>query len=165
MTEVAAAHEPTDGEVAALLTRVRTIAVVGISSDPTRASHGVASYLLQRAPEYELWFVNPTETEVLGQRCYPSLADLPIVPDLVDVFRRVDALPAATAQAIAVGAPALWFQLGLRHVAAARAARDAGLFVVQDRCIKIEHADRREPGPGPERHVARAADGPRPPVH
>ena len=132
--------DPSDDEVAALLRRVQTIAVVGISARPGAASHGVAAYLLDHAPGYQLWFVNPTVTEVLGQRCYPSLAALPIVPDLVDIFRRTDDLPAAADEAIAVGALALWFQLGLRHDVAASRARRSGLFVVQDRCIEIEHA-------------------------
>src|SRR5690606_4466532 len=84
--------------------------------------------------------VNPTETEILGRPCYPSLAELPVVPDVVDVFRRASDLPGVAEEAIAVGAPVLWFQLGLRNDEAAKLAIDAGLAVVQDRCIKIEHA-------------------------
>jgi predicted CoA-binding protein len=87
-----------------------------------------------------VYYVNPRETEIMGKPVYASLADLPVVPDMVDVFRRVDDLPAVTDEAIAVGATALWFQLGLEHPDAADRAVVAGLDVVQNRCLKIEHA-------------------------
>lgn len=122
----------------ALLERTRTIAVIGVSSDPTRASNDVSAYLLEHS-DYELYFVNPRETEVLGQPAYASLADVPVVPDMVDVFRRPEHLPAVVEESIAVGASSVWFQLGLRHDAAAAAAVEAGLDVVQDRCLKIDH--------------------------
>jgi uncharacterized protein len=123
-----------------LLRRTRTIAIVGVSSNPSRASYFVATYLRADAPEYTVWYVNPRETEILGQPVYASLADLPDVPDMVDVFRRADDLPSVTADAIAVGASSLWFQLGLVHDEAAATAEAAGLAVVQDKCLKIEHA-------------------------
>ena len=123
-----------------LLRRTTTIAIVGVSSNPSRASYFVATYLRADAPEFTVWYVNPRETEVLGQPVFASLADLPEPPDMVDVFRRADDLPAVTDEAIAVGATSLWFQLGLRHDEAAARAEAAGLAVVQDKCLKIEHA-------------------------
>jgi predicted CoA-binding protein len=87
-----------------------------------------------------VWYVNPHEREILGRRAYPSLAAVPDPPDLVDVFRRLDDLPAVVDDAVTAGARAVWFQLGLVHDAAAATAGDAGLDVVQDRCLKIEHA-------------------------
>ncbi len=123
-----------------LLRRTTTIAIVGVSSNPSRASYFVATYLRADAPEFTVWYVNPQETEILGKSVYASLADLPEPPDMVDVFRRVDDLPAVTDEAIAVGASSLWFQLGLRHDDAAARAEAAGLAVVQDKCLKIEHA-------------------------
>lgn len=123
-----------------LLRRTRTIAIVGVSSNPSRASYFVATYLRADAREFTVWYVNPRETEILGQSVYPSLADLPQPPDMVDVFRRVDDLPGVTDEAIAVGASSVWFQLGLRHDDAAARAEAAGLAVVQDKCLKIEHA-------------------------
>ena len=127
------------GDRLELLRRTRSIAIVGMSANPSRASHFVAVYLQGNA-DYELLFVNPRETEILGRPVYPSLADLPSPPDMVDVFRRIDDLPAVTDEAIEVGASSVWFQLGLEHDEAAAAAVDAGLDVVQNRCIKIEHA-------------------------
>ena len=122
-----------------LLNRIDTVAIVGMSANPARASNFVATYLLGRT-DWTPWFVNPNETEILGLPVYPSLGALPGVPDLVDVFRRRDELPAVVDEAIAVGAPAIWFQLGLVHDEAAATAAAAGLDVVQDRCLKIEHA-------------------------
>ncbi len=123
-----------------LLRRTKTIAIVGASSNPSRASYFVATYLRADAREFTVWYVNPRETEILGQPVYASLADLPEPPDMVDVFRRVDDLLGVTGEAIAVGATSLWFQLGLRHDDAAARAEAAGLAVVQDKCLKIEHA-------------------------
>jgi predicted CoA-binding protein len=116
----------------------QSVALVGVSANPIRASNFVAAYLV-RTP-FRTYMVNPAYDEVLGKPCYPSLADLPEVPDIVDIFRRPEAIPAVVDEAIAVGAKVVWFQLGLRHDEAARRARDAGLDVVQDRCLKIEHA-------------------------
>ena len=123
----------------AILQRTRTVAIVGMSANPARASHFVATYLAG-ASEWTIWYVNPGETEILGQKVYPSLADLPAAPDVVDTFRRTENLPAVADEAIACGAETLWFQLGLRHDAAAERAAGAGLDVVQNRCLKIEHA-------------------------
>ena len=113
--------------------------MVGASANPARPSYFVATYLLA-STDYEVWFVNPTAEEILGRPVYPSLDDLPDPPDLVDVFRRADDLPEVLDETIAVGARTLWLQLGLRDEAIARCAADAGLRVVMDRCLKIEHA-------------------------
>lgn len=122
-----------------LMRRTRTVALVGMSSNPARASHFVATYLAGKT-DWTVWYVSPRGGEVLGQPVYPSLADLPGTPDLVDVFRRRDDLPGVVEESIAAGAPAVWFQLGLVHDEAAARASAAGLDVVQDRCLKIEHA-------------------------
>ena len=122
----------------AVLQQARSIALVGISANPLRSSNFVATYLVKTP--YTVYAVNPMYEEVLGVRCYPSLADLPEPPDIVDAFRRVEELPSVVDEAIAVGARAVWFQLGLRHDEAAAKAVAAGLDVVQDRCLKIEHA-------------------------
>ena len=105
-----------------------------------RASNFVLTYLLSSSTDYELWPVTPNEDEVLGARAYPSLAALPATPDVVDVFRRPDKLPEAAEQAAAAGAGVLWLQLGLHSDAAVRIAYPAGLEVVTNRCLKIEHA-------------------------
>lgn len=123
----------------ALMQRTRTVAIVGMSSKPSRASHFVATYLAAKT-DWTVWYVNPRETEIMGHEVHPTLADLPHAPDMVDVFRRVDELPAVVDESIAVGASSVWFQLGLVHDAAAATASAAGLSVVQDRCLKIEHA-------------------------
>ena len=122
-----------------LMRRTRTVAIVGMSSNPARASHFVATYLAGKT-DWTVWYVNPHETEILGQPVYRSLAELPTPPDMVDVFRRTDDLPGVVDESIAVGAASVWFQLGLVHDEAAGAASAAGLDVVQDRCLKIEHA-------------------------
>lgn len=123
----------------ALLRRSESIAIVGASNKPSRASYFVATYLLSSSP-YRVYFVNPVVKEILGRPVYASLADLPEVPDIVDVFRRHDDLPTVLAEAQAVGAKALWLQLGSWHEDVARATEAAGMDVVMDRCVKIEHA-------------------------
>src|SRR5207237_9432239 len=104
---------------------MRRIAVVGLSSDPGRASYGVARYLQRQG--YEIIPVNPNETAVLGERAYSNLSDLPEPPEVVDVFRRPEFVPQIVDEAIAIGAKALWLQLGVINYEAARRARDAGL--------------------------------------
>ena len=130
---------PSAPERLALLRRTRSIAIVGASNNPARASYFVTTYLLSSTP-YDVYLVNPRETEILGQPVYPSLAALPVVPDLVDVFRRHDDLPTVLDETLAVGATALWLQLGSWHEDVARRGEEAGLTVVMDRCVKIEHA-------------------------
>ncbi len=100
----------------------------------------MATYLLSSSTDYTVWFVNPRETSILGRHVYSTLADLPDPPDLVDVFRRDSELPDVAAEAVAVGAKTFWAQLGLWNEAAAEIAHRAGLSVVMNRCIKIEHA-------------------------
>ncbi len=114
-----------------------TIAVVGLSSDPSRPSYHVASYMRRRG--YTVIPVNPNETEVFGEKSYSSLADVPEKIDLVDIFRRSDAAGEAVAEAIAVGAKAVWLQEGVIDEAAAARAHDAGLLVVMDRCWLKDH--------------------------
>ncbi|POH71863.1 CoA-binding protein [Arthrobacter glacialis] len=130
---------PTAPERLAVLHKTQSIAIVGASDKPSRASYFVATYLLSSS-RYRVYFVNPVATEILGQPVYKSLADLPEVPDLVDVFRRHDDLPSVLAETIAVGAKTLWLQLGSWHEEVAAQAEAAGLEVVMDRCVKIEHA-------------------------
>jgi uncharacterized protein len=130
---------PSAPERLRILRSTRSIAIVGASANPARASYFVATYLLSSSP-YDVYFVNPRATEILGHPVYPSLADLPVVPDLVDVFRRHEDLPTVLDETIAVGAKTLWLQLGSWHEAVARKAEAAGLNVVMDRCVKIEHA-------------------------
>ena len=120
-----------------ILDECRTIAVVGLSSDPSRASHGVAGYM--RRQGYKVIAVNPNETEVFGEKAYPDLAAVPEKFDLVDVFRRSDEAGKAVDEAIAVGAKAVWLQEGVIDREAAQRALDAGLLVVIDRCWLKEH--------------------------
>jgi uncharacterized protein len=116
----------------------KTIAVVGLSSDPGRPSYGVASYMRRRG--YKVIAVNPNETEVFGDKSYAALEDVRDKVDLVDIFRRSSEAGAAVDEAIAVGAKAVWLQEGVIDEAAAQRANDAGLLVVMDRCWLKEHA-------------------------
>ena len=127
-----------------LLAQTHTIAVVGLSSDETRAGYYVPAYLQLQG--YRIIPVNPNASEILGERCYPDLASVPAVAeiDIVDVFRRSEAVPEILEQAIARGVHALWLQLGVSHAEAERQASDAGLEVVSNHCIKIEHRARRD---------------------
>jgi len=122
----------------ALLQDTRTIAIVGLSPNPQRPSNEVARYL--RAAGYTIIPVNPACDEVLGERCYASLREIPGPVDLVDVFRRAEDVMPIVEDAIAIGARALWLQLGVVAPEAALRAADAGLKVVMDRCPKIAHA-------------------------
>jgi uncharacterized protein len=131
---------PTARERLAILQKARTIAMVGASSKPSRASHFVATYLLSSSADYTVWFVNPRETTILGHEVYPSLAALPGPADIVDVFRRAEELPGVAAECVEAGAGTFWAQLGLWSDEAARIASRGGLHVVMNRCIKIEHA-------------------------
>ncbi len=121
----------------ATMIQSRTIAVVGASSDPRRASNDVAKYLIDAG--YTVYLVNPTETEILGQRVYPSVRDLPEPVDIVDIFRRAEDVPPVVEDAIAAGAKCVWMQLEIVNEAAAARAAEAGLVVVMNRCTKIEH--------------------------
>lgn len=124
-------------EIEALLRRTKTIAVVGLSDRPDRPSHGVAAYLQRHG--YRIIPVNPAIAESLGEKSYPSLKEVPEPIDLVDIFRRPEAVPEIVADAIAAGAKAIWMQEGIVHNAAADQARAAGLAVVMDKCTLKEH--------------------------
>jgi predicted CoA-binding protein len=123
--------------IAEILRQARTIAVVGLSGKPWRPSYGVAEYL-QRAG-YRIIPVNPKESEVLGEKAYPSLEAIPERVDIVNVFRRSEFVPEIVEAAIRIGARVVWLQEGVRHDEAAEKARQAGLDVIQDRCILKEH--------------------------
>lgn len=129
-----------EDEIGKLLARTKTIAVVGLSSDPMRASYGVSQYMQSRG--YRIIPVNPNEQTVLGERAYASLADVPEMIDLVDVFRRPEHVSEIVDEAIRMKIPALWLQEGVIHEAAAQRARDAGIVVIMDRCILKEHRKR-----------------------
>lgn len=121
-----------------ILEQYKRIAMVGLSSNPFRPSHFAAIYMI--AEGYDVTPVNPRETEVLGRRSYASLRDIPGPIEIVDIFREPAAVPDIVEDAIAVGAKVIWMQLGIIHEQAAERARQAGLEVVMDRCVKIEHA-------------------------
>ncbi len=127
--------------VAQILQSAKTIAVVGLSSNPMRASYGVAEYL--KTAGYRIIPVNPNETEVLGEKAYARLEDIPEQVDIVDVFRRAEEVPAVAESAIRIGAKVLWMQLGIENGGAAERARAAGLVVVEDSCLMVEHKRRR----------------------
>jgi hypothetical protein len=124
---------PEPAEIKALLQRVKTIAVVGLSPKPDRPSFGV-SQTMQRFG-YRIVPVRPALAEVLGEKAYARLAEIPFPVDLVNVFRESAAIPGVVEEALAIGAPAIWIQEGIVHDAAAEKARAAGLTVVMDRCI------------------------------
>ena len=130
---------PSAKERAQILQKAKTIAIVGASPNPARSSYFVATYL-QQSSDYELYFVNPNATEILGQKVYPDLASLPVVPDIVDVFRRASDIPQVIDDAIAIGAKTVWVQLGIWNEEAAFYGESKGLTIVMDRCIKVEHA-------------------------
>ncbi len=123
-----------------LLKTARTIAVVGLSSKRHRPSYGVAEYM--QSAGYRIIPVNPNEREVLGEKCYPRLEDVPEKVDIVDIFRRSETVPGVIESAIRIGAKAVWMQEGVIHSEAAERARQAGLTVVMDLCILKEHAKR-----------------------
>jgi uncharacterized protein len=121
-----------------VLHTAQTIAIVGLSGNELRASHFVGYYLKRHG--YRVIPVNPRETQILGQACYPSLLDVPVPVDIVDVFRAPEALPQIAREAVAIHAGALWCQFGVINADGARIAEDGGLTVIMDRCLKVEHA-------------------------
>jgi len=125
-----------DEEIEWLLKEAKVIAVVGVSRDPTKDSHIVAQYLSQH---YRTYFVNPHADEIAGQKAYASLKELPEVPDIVDIFRAPSKVPPIVEEAIEVGAKAVWMQVGIVNNEAAQKAKEAGLTVIQNRCIMVEH--------------------------
>jgi predicted CoA-binding protein len=131
---------PADAAIREALEKARTIAVVGLSGKRDRPSHSVAEYL--RRAGYKVLPVNPEleGKELLGEVTVASLKDLPEQVDIVDVFRRPEAVPGVVQDVLAIGAPLIWLQLGVIHEEAVARARRAGRLVVQDRCLKVEHA-------------------------
>jgi hypothetical protein len=129
--------ELSDEQIKDTLQAAKTIAVVGLSDDPSRPSYGVANYLQNHG--YRIVPVSPKGGQILGEQAYPDLPSVPFDVDIVDVFRRPEAVAPHVDEAIEKGAKMVWLQLGIRNDEAAQKANDAGLDVVQDRCLKIEH--------------------------
>lgn len=129
-------------EINEILKNYRVVAVVGLSADPARPSYRVAQYLQDHG--YRIIPVNPGCQEILGEKCYPTLREIPFTVEVVDIFRKKEAIPDIVADAIAVGAKVVWMQQGLEEPTSARIARQAGLQVVMDRCMKIEHNQRHQ---------------------
>jgi predicted CoA-binding protein len=124
---------PSDQEIKRILARYKRVAVVGLSSDRTRISFGVARYLQQRG--FKIFPVNPNETEVLGERAYPDLVSIPEPVEIVDIFRQPEHVPTVVNEAVKIGAKVIWMQSGVINHDAARKAAQAGLTVVMDKCI------------------------------
>jgi uncharacterized protein len=122
-----------------LLRNAKSVAIVGASNKFSRASYFVETYLTQSS-DYTLYFINPNEETIRGQKAYPTLASLPEVPDIVDVFRKPADIPGVIDETVAIGAKTIWVQLGIWNQDAAYYGEEKGLTVVMDRCIKIEHA-------------------------
>jgi predicted CoA-binding protein len=139
MAEECQMHDsnPEDREIKAILDNNQVIAVVGLSPKPDRDSHRVAKYLQDHG--YRIVPVRPKAEEILGEKAYASLKDIPFPVDVVDIFRKVDAIPGIVDEAIDIGAKVVWMQLGLAENQSAQKAREAGLQVVMNKCIKIEH--------------------------
>jgi predicted CoA-binding protein len=136
-------HNPSDPELKQLLTDATVIAMVGASSNPDKASHGIMQKLQRDG--YRVIPVNPREAEVLGERSYASLVDIPERVDIVDVFRRAEDTPAIADEAVTIGAKALWLQTGIVSEEAAARAKKGGLVVVMDACIGATHSLLRIP--------------------
>ncbi|MCP4136300.1 MAG: CoA-binding protein [bacterium] len=128
---------PVDEEMKEILGEAKTIAVVGLSDNTMRDSNKVAKYLQDRG--YRIIPVNPTKTEILGEKCYPDLASIPDKIDIVDIFRKLEAVPAIVDEAIAVKPKAIWLQLGLAHNPSAEKVRKEGIKIIQSKCIKVQH--------------------------
>ena len=128
---------PSDEKIREILTQTTTIAVVGLSPNPSRASYSVANYLKNK--NYRIIPVNPKQPEVLGEKSYPNLSDIPEKIDLVDIFRRSEHIPPIVDEAIKIKAKVIWMQSGIVNQDAAQKAKEAGLEVVMDRCMYVEH--------------------------
>jgi uncharacterized protein len=136
MTDLSRYQDPL--AIQRVLHTAKTIAIVGLSSNELRASNFVGYYLKRHG--YRVIPVNPGETEILGEKCYASLLDIPDPVDVVDVFRKPDALPGIARDAVAIGAGCLWCQFGVINLEGAKIAEDGGVTVIMDRCLKVEHA-------------------------
>ena len=128
---------PEAEKIAELLKSAKTIAVVGLSDNPARTSYGVSAYMQSQG--YRIIPVNPAISEALGEKAYPTLSEVPEKIDIVNVFRRSEYVPEVVEEAIRLGVPAIWMQEGVVHQEAAEKARQAGIFVVMNRCILKEH--------------------------
>ena len=131
---------PTNAEVKSLLQESKTIAIVGISNKEDRASYQVARWLQQNS-HFTLYFVNPVIDEVLGEKTFASLVDIPVKIDIVDVFRKAEDCPSVLEKAIAIGAKSIWLQLGIISDEVAAKGSASGMQVVMDRCIKVDYAN------------------------
>lgn len=131
---------PTNSEVKSLLQESKTVAIVGISSREDRASYQVARWLQQNS-HFTLYFVNPVIDEVLGEKTFALLADIPVNIDIVDVFRKAEDCPSVLEKAIAIGAKSIWLQLGIVSDEVAAKGSASGMQVVMDRCIKVDYAN------------------------
>lgn len=129
-------ENPTRDEIKQILLDAGTIAVVGLSDDPSKTSHMVSEAMQRKG--YRIIPVNPNARTILGETCYPSLKDVPVPIDIVNVFRRPEHTPPIAAEAVAAGAKVLWLQLGIANDEAASIAEAGGLKVIMDRCIKVE---------------------------
>ena len=132
---------PEAEKISELLKNAKTIAVVGLSDNPARTSYRVSAYMQSQG--YRIIPVNPAISEALGEKAYPTLSEVPEKVDIVNVFRRSEYVPEVVDEAIRLGVPAIWMQEGVVHEEAAEKARQAGIFVVMNRCILKEHAKRR----------------------
>lgn len=131
------AFNPEDNEIKEILSQYKVVAVVGLSDDPSKDSNRVAKYLIDHG--YTVVPVNPTKETILGLKSYPDLKSIPFPVDIVDIFRKPADVYPIVDEAIAIGAKVVWMQLGIAHNEAAQRAKNAGLQVVQSKCIKIEH--------------------------
>jgi predicted CoA-binding protein len=131
---------PVDDPILEILKKYKTIAVVGLSANPARASYQVTEYM--QSAGYKIIPVNPNETEVLGEKSYARLEDAPEKVEIVNVFRRAEDVPPVVEGAIQIGAKVVWMQLGIENASAAERARAAGLIVVEDACVLVEHRRR-----------------------
>ncbi len=130
-------YNPPSKKIKAILEKYKTVAIVGLSLKPERDSYKVAKYLKEN--HYRIVPVNPGQKEILREKCYPNLKAIPFPIDVVDIFRKLEAIPPVVDDAIEIGAKVVWMQLGLAHNQAADKARKAGLGVMMSKCIKIEH--------------------------
>lgn len=129
---------PPNEQIREILSQSITIAVVGLSTNPSRSSYGVANYLKNK--NYRIIPVNPNYPEVLGEKSYPALSDVPEKVDIVDIFRRPEYVPPVVDEAIKIKAKVIWMQSGIVNYPAAQKAKDAGLVVVMDRCLAVAHS-------------------------
>ncbi len=144
-------NQLSNNEIRDILCNAKSVAVIGVSAKPDRASHQVAAYLIEQT-HFDVYLINPVQTEnILGQKVYPNLAALPVVPDIIDVFRKGEDMPAVfekefPAIANECAGKTWWMQLGISNEDVAAKAAEAGMKVVQDRCIKVDYLNLVPPG-------------------